>query len=847
MHTSKQLYLFDATAFYYRAFYALQGLSTSSGLPVGAVYGFINMLNKVLKSREAGSAVLCFDVSRQTFRSEKFAEYKIQRPPMPEDLVSQLPLIKEAVRAYRLCVCELKGYEADDLLASLSIKASAAGIENVIVSPDKDILQLAGGRTTVLNPYKGSGVVYDSAAVEKDFGVPPRLVPQALALMGDASDNIPGVPGIGQKTAVSLLREFGSLDEILARPERIRQEKIREAVSANRDRIALNLELVSLDGSAPVELDTDAYRIQEPDYEKLRDIFTRLEFRSLLKALPPRADARQEPPVLCGSDSGLTVSNGAEIFIRPVDTGDFLIYASGMTFSSGDIGDNLKRLLESGSVDKCGHDLKRAAWMLRSKGITLRGMRFDSMIAAYLLNPSSGAYSFDEVYDTYGAGLPEDAGGAERMQNLRERLRQLMREKSLLKLFEEIEMPLEEILSAMESGGIKVDTAVLRSLSSEMEKKILTLTAGIYDCAGGSFNINSPQQLRVILFEKLKLPVRKKTKTGPSTDEEVLRALVNEHKLPALLLEYRQISKLKSTYVDALLNLVDKSTQRIHTSFNQTGTETGRLSSSEPNLQNIPVRSEAGRKIRGAFVASDPGSRLFSCDYSQIELRILAHLSGDAGMISAFLQEKDIHAHTASLIYGVREEDVDDSMRETAKRVNFGIIYGQTAYGLGKDLGIPVREAEAFIDAYFLRYPGVKKFIGDCIAFAEKEGFVSTILGRRRYLPEINSKNLAVRQFAQRKAVNTPVQGSASDLIKSAMIDIYRLLQERGLRSRMVLQVHDELVFDVPRPEAREFIPEAERIMGHVLELSVPLKVSVKEGDNLCDLKECVLLSGGRG
>ncbi|MFA5320950.1 MAG: DNA polymerase I [Candidatus Omnitrophota bacterium] len=535
------------------------------------------------------------------------------------------------------------------------------------------------------------------------------------------------------------------------------------------------------------------------------------------------------------------------LFIRPVDTGDFLIYAAGMNFSSGDIGENLSRLLESGSTGKCGHDLKRAAWMLRSKGITLRGMRFDSMIAAYLLNPSSGAYSFDEVYDAYGKGLPEDAGGAEKMQNLRERLLQLMRERSLLKLFEEIEMPLAEVLSVMESGGIQVDTAVLRALSSEMEKKILTLTADIYDCAGSSFNINSPRQLRVILFEKLKLPVRKKTKTGPSTDEEVLRALVKEHKLPALLLEYRQISKLKSTYVDALLNLVDGSTQRVHTCFNQTGTETGRLSSSEPNLQNIPVRSEAGRKIRRAFVASGPGSRLFSCDYSQIELRILAHLSGDPGMIAAFLQEKDIHAHTASLIYGVREEDVDDPMRETAKRVNFGIIYGQTGYGLGKDLGIPVREAEAFIDAYFLRYPGVKKFIGDCIAFAEKEGFVSTILGRRRYLPEINSKNMAVRQFAQRKAVNTPVQGSASDLIKAAMIEISRLLRERGLKSRMVLQVHDELVFDVPQPEAREFIPEVERIMGHVLELSVPLKVSVKEGDNLCDLKDCVFLPGGRG
>jgi len=805
-------------------------------LPVGAVYGFINMLNKVLKSGKAGSAVLCFDVSRKTFRSEKFAEYKIQRPPMPERLVSQLSLIREAVSAYRFRVCELQGYEADDLLAALSKKASAAGINTVIVSPDKDILQLVDGHTLVLNPYKGNGVLYDAAAVEKDFGVCPCLVPQVLALMGDQSDNIPGVPGIGQKTAVALLKEYGSLEEILAHPERIKQEKIRNAVAAGGDMIRLNLELVTLDGSAPVELEPEAYRITEPDYGKLRELFTRLEFRSLLKTLPEPPGAGQEQPVP-GGDDAACAGNG-DIFIRPLDTGDFMIYACGMAFSSAETGENLKRMLESGSAGKYGHDLKRAAGALRSRGIILRGMRFDSMIAAYLLNPSSGGYSFDEVYNAYGEGFSGSAAGTEGIRGLNARLRRLLEEKELLKLFEEIEMPLAEVLAGMEADGIKVDVSVLRELSSEMERKILALTSDIYECAGGSFNINSPQQLRVVLFEKLKLPVRKRTKTGPSTDEEVLRGLVKEHKLAAMLLEYRQLAKLKSTYVDALLNLADKATLRIHTCFNQTGTETGRLSSSDPNLQNIPVRSEAGRRIRRAFVASETGNELFSCDYSQIELRILAHLSGDSGMINAFVEDKDIHAHTASLIYGVPEKDVDDAMRETAKRVNFGIIYGQSGFGLGKDLGITLREAESFIDAYFLRYPGVKKFIDDCISFAEREGFVSTILGRRRYLPEINSGNMAVRQFARRKAVNTPVQGSASDLIKAAMISIQRLIAERGLRSRMLLQVHDELIFDAPRAEAETFIPEAERIMGHVLELSVPLKVSVKKGPNLCDLED---------
>ncbi len=828
--------MFDATAFYYRAFYALQGLSTSSGLPVGAVYGFINMLNKVLKSGKVGSVVLCFDVSRKTFRSEKFAEYKIQRPPMPEGLVSQLSLIREAVSAYRFRVCELQGYEADDLLAALSKKASAAGISTVIVSPDKDILQLVDGHTLVLNPYKGRGVLYDAAAVEKDFGVSPCFVPQVLALMGDQSDNIPGVPGIGQKTAVALLKEHGSLEEILAHPERIKQEKIRNAVAAGGDMIRLNLELVTLDGSAPVELEPEAYRITEPDYGKLRELFTRLEFRSLLKTLPEPSGAGQEQPVP-GGDDAACAGNG-DVFIRPLDTGGFMIYACGMAFSSAETGENLKRMLESDSAGKYGHDLKRAAGVLRSRGIILRGMRFDSMIAAYLLNPSSGGYSFDEVYNAYGEGLSGSAAGTEGIRGLNARLRRLLEEKELLKLFEEIEMPLAEVLAGMEADGIKVDVSVLRELSSEMERKILALTSDIYECAGGSFNINSPQQLRVVLFEKLKLPVRKRTKTGPSTDEEVLRGLVKEHKLAAMLLEYRQLAKLKSTYVDALLNLADKATLRIHTCFNQTGTETGRLSSSDPNLQNIPVRSESGRRIRRAFVASETGNELFSCDYSQIELRILAHLSGDSGMINAFVEDKDIHAHTASLIYGVPEKDVDDSMRETAKRVNFGIIYGQSGFGLGKDLGITLREAESFIDAYFLRYPGVKKFIDDCISFAEREGFVSTILGRRRYLPEINSGNMAVRQFARRKAVNTPVQGSASDLIKAAMISIQSLIAERGLRSRMLLQVHDELIFDVPRAEVEAFIPEAERIMRHVLELSVPLKVSVKKGPNLCDLED---------
>ncbi|MCX5694035.1 MAG: DNA polymerase I [Candidatus Omnitrophica bacterium] len=840
----KSLFLIDATAFCYRAFYALSSLSTSGGQPTNAVYGFINILTKILKEHKPDYLVCCFDLSRITFRSKKFAEYKMQRAAMPDDLISQIPIIKEVVAAYGIPIFEKEGFEADDLIAQLAKSAASKSMPVTIVSSDKDILQLVNKHIQVLSPSKDSGILYDVAKVKERFGVVPEQVADIIALMGDSADNLPGVPGIGEKTAQKLIVEFGAVDKLLKNVAKVKPDKIREMIIEHSQRIKLNKELISLDQELELDLDLKKAKTGQPDYAQLASIFKRLEFKKLLGELPDAVD--KITPASLFSCNQEELSDILEYCNEVTVYGscfDDLFFAIEDKFFSAKLCAQARLVIADPRIKKTGHDLKKLKVALAKEGLILNGLDFDTMIAAYLLNPSRASYALEDLaLENLGEFIrPQTLGEQEALAlvtRLKPVLKQSLEEKDLSKLFYELEMPLVSILAVMEQDGIKLDLELLKNLSHEIEHRLIKLISDIYEASGTQFNINSPKQLGQVLFEKLGLPIIKKTKTGPSTDEEVLKRLSQKHTLPALLLEYRQLTKLKNTYVDALPKLVDSVTGRVHTSFNQTGTETGRLSSSNPNLQNIPVKTDIGAKIRQAIVACDVEHCLLSCDYSQIELRVLAHLCGDDTLIKAFNGNQDVHRLTASLIYNLSESEVQEQMREVAKRVNFGIVYGQSAFGLSKDLEIPVNQAQEFIDAYFLRYPKVKEYIEAQIKKAQNEGFVTTLLGRRRYIPEINNKNMGIRQFAQRQAVNTPIQGTASDLIKLAMIKISAQIQSKNLKAKMILQIHDELVFDLPIFELNMLAGLVKDEMENVMKLNVPIKVDMKKGANWLEMSK---------
>ena len=845
MDKKNRLFLIDATAFCYRAFYAIRGLSTSFGQPSGAIYGFINILNKILKENKPEYLAACFDVSRDTFRARKFAEYKIQRPPMPDDLSSQIPFIKEIISNYGIAIIEKAGYEADDIIATLAKSAQAKGIHTVIISSDKDILQLVDKDIEVYSPYKDEGIIYDDKMVFKRFGVHPGQIADLISLMGDTADNIPGIPGIGEKTAAGLISEFGSLDNLLASPGKIKKEKVRKAITENGKQIKLNKELAVLAEDVQLEVSPTGLKIGEANQKELARLFKHLEFKKFLKDLNLEAHAVSDAGIEEWSEPDLKkfLESGKELFLYG-DSPDNLVFShDGKFLSLAGTSLELKKILADPKINKVSHDLKKIKVSLAKEGFTVEGLFFDTMLAAYLLNPSQAGYTLEAValdhLDKFPHGkLFSNREALSLIKDLKPKLDEELKKKKLDKLFYDTDMPLAEVLAGMESLGVKLDIKLLKSLSLELEGRLNKLVKDIYKISGSEFNINSPKQLRVVLFDKLKLPVIKKTKTGPSTDEDVLNKLADKHKLPALLLEYRQLTKLKTTYVDVLPELADPKTSRIHTSFNQAATETGRLSSSSPNLQNIPIKTDIGRSIRKAIIAAGKDNYLISCDYSQIDLRILAHLSQDENLIAAFKKGLDIHKATAALIYGLQESEINGEMRDRAKRVNFGIVYGLTSYGLSKDLDIGFEESQSFIDAYFIRYPGVKNYIDKQIALAKKDGFVTTILGRRRYIPEINSKNQVVRQFAERQAVNTPIQGSASDLIKLAMISIDKEIKKKELKSRMVLQIHDELLFDLPGDELRTLVNLAREKMENGLKLDVPIKVDIKKGHNWLEMEE---------
>jgi DNA polymerase-1 len=860
--TRPRLHLIDGSGYVYRAFHALPGLRTSSGVPSNAVYGFTTMVAKLLREERPTHLAVVLDAPGDTFRDDLFADYKGNRAPMPEELRPQLEYVRRVAQALRLPVIEVPGVEADDVIGTLAHQASTAGLETVIVTGDKDMMQLVDARTTLLDSMRDRRC--DEAGVRERFGVEPGRVADVLALMGDAVDNIPGVTGIGEKTASALVHQLGAVEDILARLDDVERsgvrgaKRVRDTLAREADVARLSKQLATIRCDLPLRLDLEALRYQGPDAEQLRPLFTELEFFSLLRELLPAgagaevertevrtpAEIANALPALQGAgavalvpvlDSVRATSAHLQALAVAAPAGPVIVLTA--PEEPGALA-ALAPLLGDLAVTKVGGDLKALRVALARRGTGLAGPSFDVGLASYCLNPSRAEHGLadlaEELLGEPRAAAADPAVAACRAARAAHALRPLLEEQlrthEMERLFRDLETPLAEVLAEMELAGVLLDVPALARLSGELATALERLIADIYGLAGGEFNINSPPQLRTVLFERLKIPTRgvRRGKTGLSTDVDVLNRLAVEHPLPAKILEYRALSKLKSTYVDALPALVDLRTGRVHTSFNQTVAATGRLSSSEPNLQNIPIRTEEGRRIRTAFIAA-PGFRLVSADYSQIELRLLAHLAADAALIDAFAAGEDIHARTAAEVFGDRPPAEG---RRLAKVINYGIVYGMGPARAARELGVPSAQAEAYIAGYFGRYPGVRAFIESTVADARARGYVTTVLGRRRYLPELGARDPAVRQFAERAAINTPIQGSAADLIKVAMLEVHRRLARSGSQARLLLQVHDELVLEAPAAEVAAVQGAVQDAMEHVWPLRVPLQVDVHQGAN---------------
>lgn len=863
-----KIMLIDGNSLAYRAFYALPPLATTDGTPTNAVYGFITMLLKLLEEEKPTHVAVAFDKGRATFRTTRYSEYKANRLTAPDAFRQQLPILRESLRAFDIPTFELEGYEADDIIGTLSRQAHDLGLPVVIVSGDKDVLQLVSEHVEAIVTRKGITETerFDLEKVQSTYGLEPRSLADLKGLMGDASDNIPGVPGIGEKTALSLLSEYGSLEHLIEHIDEISRTKIAENIKRHANQALLSKWLATIDTSAPIELDLDRCIRREPDRKRVIQIFDRLEFHSLIRRISkgdtgePKRTTRmisqqipEERPVLSEREIREFLEKA-----RPAGTcciwyelrdiprresslsALYLQLPSGeniaLTSPSGLQLELLAEFFKDSTVEKVGFDLKPLIGNLLHSGTSVRGPILDLMIAAYLLDPARTTYRLEDLIRVYLSETNEPLQPLQAIARLREPLCQELRKADMVELYRNVESPLIEVLAEMELVGVAVNAQILREMSRELTQRIDELASEIYGLAGTEFNINSPRQLGEILFDRLGLPRTKKTKTGYSTDAEVLESLADQHDIVAKLLEYRQLVKLRSTYVDGLKSQIDPATGRIHSTFHQTVTATGRISSSEPNLQNIPIRVEIGRRIRKVFV-SRPGWRLLAADYSQIELRVLAHISQDPNLIEAFRNDEDIHTHTASEVFGVPDELVTPEMRTRAKAVNFGIVYGISDYGLARDLGIDRKKAAEYIQSYFLRYPKVKEYVDTIVERARECGYVTTILNRRRFLPDINSRNRSRRQFAERTAMNTPIQGSAADIIKLAMVKCYGRMKQRGLQSKMILQVHDELIFEVPLHEIDEMKRIVKEEMENAITLSVPLKVELKTGDNWYDME----------
>ena len=890
MSNRAKLFLIDGSSYLYRAFFAIGHLSNSRGLPTNATYGFTQMLLKVLKDHRPDYLAVIFDSKAPTFRSEIYKEYKANRPAMPDGLTPQIPYVKKIIDGYQIALLEMEGYEADDLIGTVA-KRMESEVDVVIITGDKDILQLVNDRIQVYDTMKEKR--FGIEEVIERFGVSPEQVVEVMGLAGDSIDNIPGVPGIGEKTAIQLIKTYGSIENLLAHVEEIPQKKLKENLRTHGDLARLSRQLATIHTDVPVRHRLEDFHLSPPDLKRLKEIFRELEFNRLLKEL---LDQKVPPPsvrdyrLITDRNQLLALLEDLRknaIFSIDLETtspypvwadlvGISLSFAPHQAFyiplAHQDNGtaqqlpfswtlEQLKPLLEDKGVKKVGQNIKYDWIVLKRYGIDLQGIEGDTMIASYLLNPTKHNHNLSEIAQEYldrsvtdykevvGTGMKAvtfDQIGLEKARDyscedadvtlqLSHLLFPKLKEEGFKDLFDRVETPLVIVLAKMEMNGVKIDPDLLQEYSKEIEIQLQQKMDRIYALAGEVFNINSSQQLGKILFDKLKLPIVKKTKTGASTDGDVLTKLSLHHDLPLEILSYRNLSKLKSTYIDALPKLIHPKTGRVHTSYNQTVTATGRLSSSDPNLQNIPIRTEEGNRIRQAFIP-EKGWLLVSADYSQIELRILAHLSKDETLIKAFQNDEDIHARTASEVFEVPIEKVTSSMRREAKVINFGIIYGMSAYGLSQQLGIEPKIAQNYIDGYFRKYTGVQSYIEKTLQEAKQKGYAMTLLHRRRYLPDIDSPTVVVRQAAERMAVNTPLQGTAADMIKLAMIHIQNRLEEFGLSAKMIMQVHDELVFEVSEEELQKAISMIQNEMETVMDLSVPLKISIASGKNWAEV-----------
>ncbi|MEL7563839.1 MAG: DNA polymerase I [Dehalobacterium sp.] len=869
----KKFLIVDGNSLIHRAFYALPLLSNAQGEFTNAAYGFTTMFTKILAEEHPDNVIVCFDKGKVTFRTEQYQDYKGHRKATPSELRPQFPLVKKILTALNVAFEELDGYEADDLIGTMVKKGEEAGLHNLILTGDKDALQLVSDQSTVLLIRKGITEMerFTPQAVYDRYGLTPEQITDLKGLMGDQSDNIPGVPGVGEKTALKLLHQYHTVEGIYEHIDEISQ-KLKEKLAVNRELADLSKRLATIECCVPMEIDFSRYLNEEPDYEQLLILYKELEFKSLVKGILERMAGQKNQPITEKENEGAfnftRLTDKDEIYRVMEDvvkSPKVAIYVTHRgNYFNGDIssiafavsGDNayavffdgnddrekifaLKELLQGEHEEKVVYNAKELQVMLQKKDIKIKGKSItDVMLGAYLLNPSSSEYSLESLcleYLNRALVTSEDevedhARRAQMLWQLSDVIKTKIQEQDMQDLYQKVELPLEKVLAEMEITGVKVEAEQLKVMSRELEGAISEVTDEIFRQAGEEFNINSPKQLGVILFEKLGLPPLKKTKTGYSTNAEVLEQLAEQHEIAAKIIEHRTLVKLKSTYVDGLQPLINAETGKLHTSFNQTVTATGRLSSTEPNLQNIPIRMELGRKIRKVFVPENGKNFLLAGDYSQIELRVLAHISKDPVLKEAFLEDQDIHTRTASEVFGVPMDQVDREMRRRAKAVNFGIVYGISDYGLSRDLGITRKEAKLYIDNYFARYQGVAEYLDRVVAEARDRGYVTTMLNRRRYLPDIFSSNYNVRSFGERTAMNTPIQGSAADIIKVAMVNVFRLLEEQGFRSKMILQVHDELIFDVVPEELSVLAKEIKTLMENAIPLDVPLKVDLKLG-----------------
>ncbi|MDD2202077.1 MAG: DNA polymerase I [Firmicutes bacterium] len=912
--SGRKILIIDGHSLAHRAYYALPAtLTRADGMPTNAVLGFCNMVAKMLEDGDFDAGVCAFDTPAPTFRHEQFEDYKATRKPMDDSLRAQMPIVREAAEAFGFTLVELDGWEADDVIGTIARMVDEAGDEATIVTGDKDALQLVSKNVRVVLTRRGISEFdeYGPDEVRERYGFDPKYVPDFKGLMGDPSDNLPGVPGVGEKTAMRLVSEMGTVENVLENVHSLRGERLRNNLLEYADVALESKRLATIDRNAPIDVDIEQCCSIRQDPERLADFLRKQDFRALMKrlglretraqqedlgglfAIPPAevpGRERQEPWQSVETEIVNTQKAAEELARRLTDAGRFGLdvigigpramtaRVEGLAFEAQDVsayvpvgsGDGrlpagaiaeaFGEVLADAEVEKLCHDLKEKIILLKSVGCELRGVTFDSMIASYLIDPGARNAQLCDVAEKWlgveapkvreaiesGAKKARDenycpepvemarmcAGCLSLLPELEATLLASVSSNGMEKLYRDVEMPLTRTLADMEIAGVKVDSDRLRELSREMDARLDQLVADIYVLAGQEFNVNSTKQLGYVLFDRLGLPPQKKTKTGYSTDAEVLESLSNSHPIIQKVVDYREVSKLKSTYVDALAQLVNPKTGRIHTSFNQTVTATGRLSSADPNLQNIPIRTEEGRRIRDVFIPGHEGWVIMSADYSQIELRVLAHIAQDPALIQSFLADEDIHRRTAAAVFGVDFDDVTPEMRSRAKAVNFGIVYGISEYGLARNIGVSQAEAKDFIDRYFEKYSGVRNYMDSIVAQAKIDGYVTTLMNRRRYLPELSSPSFQVRKFAERVAMNTPIQGSAADIIKRAMVGVHARLRDGGCQARLLLQVHDELVLEAPREELEEIAGIVNEEMSGAMALSIPLKVDIAWGES---------------